>query len=95
MQASRPHAVTEADYEVILVCEFKEIVILNVERVVFAVVYHPRNGESAASADDSHNSFALLQYFKGFQIDPRVDGHKINAVLGVLANRVEHVVCRH
>ena len=63
-----------------------------VKRVFLVVMAHPFNGKGAAAADHAQQAIMAFHPAQGVPGQAAVDGHEINAVLGLLLDGGQHLV---
>ena len=92
VDAARTQRVTEADRNVKLTQNRKNIVIVFVERIFVAGHHHPRKQQRAAAGNDVHFSALAPECFHGAAVDTGVNRHEIDAFLGMCADNPQKVL---
>ena len=86
-------AIAEAPGDIVLAHDVAQVVEVGVERVGLAVGHHPFGDQAAAAADDAgdaaHGEMQMLEH------DAAVDGHVVDALLGLMLDHVEEVLRLH
>ena len=88
-----PQAVAQAPGHVVLPHDVAQVVEVRVERVLLAVGHHPLGDQRAAAADDAGDAVASSAC-RYSQQDAGVDGHVVDALLGLVLDHVEQVLLR-
>ena len=88
--AARPQAVAERVADVVLRQDLRDVVEALVEEILLVVMRHPLRQDRAAAADDAGD--ALGDQRQVLDEHAGVDGHVIDALLGLLFDDLEHEV---
>ena len=88
--ASRAQAVPEREAHVMFLEDFADLIEVLVEEILFLVMRHPVSHQRAAA---THNAGDALTHERHvFAQHARMDGHVIDALLGLLFDDFEHQV---
>ena len=85
---ARPQPVAQREADVVLLEDLADVVEVLVEQILLVVLHHPFGQNRAAAADDAGDALGgqrhVLHQHAG------VDGHVIDALLGLLLDHFEH-----
>ncbi len=92
VQAARPERIAERDGDVVLAQDVEDIIVMLVQRILFAMVHHPHRVQRAAAADDPRD--ASVDEREMLQQNSGVQRHVIDALPSLMLDDFEEVVDR-
>ena len=92
VQASGPERIAERDGDVVLAKDVEDVIVMLVQRILFAMVHHPHRVQRAAAADDPRD--ATVDERQMLQQNPGVQRHVVDALASLMLDDFEEVVDR-
>src|SRR5882762_8026213 len=89
--ATGAQAVAERKADVVFLENFADVVEALVEHILLVVFHHPFGQDGSTAADDSGNALGGERYV--LHQDAAMDGHVVNALLGLFLDDLEHDGC--
>ena len=92
-QAARSAGISKRDCHIVLLTDFKYLIIVLVERIFLSCHAHPCKYKAASTAYDIHLTLVLFNLVYRFSCDSTVKCDKVHSILCMESDYIDKILC--